>query len=63
MECVKKIDSDNSNCLPPCSGLVITGFTKTDPSRNINDLIPIIEDYDSYKKTTTYPSGETGKCS
>ena len=61
MECVNKVKIDTSNCLKPCSGLIITTFAKTKPSRHLETSFPDFENYKKYKKVTTYPKYLAGK--
>ena len=57
MECVEKIHVDTSGCLKPCSGLIVTTFTRSEQKGNLENVFPIHGDYDSYKGNTDYPSG------
>ena len=29
LKCVENVKVDDSNCLPPCTGLIVTSFSKT----------------------------------
>ena len=49
-----------SNCVKPCSGLVVTGYSKTGKIKNLEDLFPVFEDYNNFKKITQYPKGYDG---
>ena len=60
MECVKKLDVNSSSCLKPCSGLHVTSFSKTAAPNGLENLAPLLKDYDKYKKITEYPRGQTG---
>ena len=61
LECVKKVEvNDLSNCLKPCSGLVVTSFTRSDPPSNLDILFPISRQYNKYKKITEHPVGYDG---
>ena len=60
MECVNNIKVDTSRCLKPCSGLIVTSFTKFYRDKNIENLIPIVEDYDKYKIFSSTPPGLSG---
>ena len=46
--------------MKPCSGLIVTSFSKTDLKRNFEDLPKVYEAYNQYKKVTHYPSGYNG---
>ena len=61
MECVNNIFVDTSNCLNPCSGLIVTTFSQTKEDRKLEELFPVYEDYNKYKTLTTYPYGLLGK--
>ena len=62
LDCVDNISVDTSTCNRPCSGLVITSFNKfLDKNEKLKKLLPMIGDYDNYKKVTPYPSGLYGK--
>ena len=39
---------DTSSCLTSCSGLMVTGFSKLDVDRKMNDYIP--DEIEAYKK-------------
>ena len=60
LECVKKVEVNDSNCLKPCSGLVVTSFTRSDPPSNLDILFPISGQYNKYKKITEHPVGYNG---
>ena len=66
LSCVQNITVDTSVCLSSCSGLMVTGFSKLDVDRKMNDYIPDeIEAYKKYKNTlwgflhgmSTFPIG------
>ena len=61
MECVNKIKVDSSECLKPCSGLIITTLSKSEKEVVLDKSFPIFEDYDNYKKITEFPTGLQGK--
>ena len=61
MECVNNIKVDTSGCLKPCSGLIVTSVIKSDKNRNLEELLPYVDDYVNYKKITKYPVGFDGK--
>ena len=50
MECVNNIKVDTSGCLKPCSGLIVTSVIKSDKNRNLEELLPYVNDYVNYKK-------------
>ena len=61
IECVTKINVDDSDCLVPCSGFLVTGYKKSDHDENLKqDTLPMIEAYNRYKKITQIPSGFNG---
>ena len=57
---------DTTNCLTPCSGLIVTSFTQSEMAFTKEKILEMteVEDlflaYDEYKKITQYPSGYTG---
>jgi len=58
---MKSIKIDSSDCLPPCSGLIISSFTKTDGTKNLESLID--DKFAAYRKFTKwfkFPSGIKG---
>ena len=63
LECVNKVNAETSSCLKPCSGLLVTSFSKVNwgLTKGMKKLKPILENYNNYKKITGYPSGENGK--
>ena len=49
-------------CLPPCSGLILTSYTKTDPVERVEDVITnSLTAYNEYTKWSDYPFGLKGK--
>ena len=63
LDCVRKIkaDSINSKCLPECSGLILTSFSKSDSKNGIQYLIPSIDAvYKNYTKWAKFPSEMKG---
>ena len=59
LDCVESLKIDTSNCLKPCSGLLVTSFSKSDVhvhSKSLN-LLPINKKYNDYKKLTQNPPG------
>ena len=63
LECVNlaKVNVDTSSCLKPCSGLIITSFAKSDKNLDLDSRLPLMDEYNNYKKITQYPSGYNGK--
>ena len=45
---MNKIEVDSSSCVKRCSGLIVTGFTKSKLD-NKDNLRPILEAYNTYK--------------
>ena len=62
MECVKiEINNvDTSSCLKPCSGLIVTSFSKTDKNNDLENLFPVFTDYNNFKRITPIPTIATG---
>ena len=56
MDCVHNITVDTTDCLKPCSGLIVTSFTKTRENRNFDNWLTVLDDYRFYKKVTTFPA-------
>ena len=64
MDCINNIRSvDTSECIKPCSGLIVTSFIKTQEDRKIDNWLTVLEDYKAYKKITPFPIDEQGKTS
>ena len=64
MDCVNSVKVDKSKCMPSCSGLILTSFSKIDFNKNLDTLIPHeIETYNKYKIVTPYPTGLKGQAS
>ena len=57
LECVNNINVGTNGCLKPCSGLYVTGYTKSAVRNNLEDVLPMYEEYNQYKKATQVPSG------
>ena len=58
LQCTRKSEVDISNCLHPCSGLVVASFQKEDVVRNLEKLFPLVIDgYNKYKIITQVPHG------
>ena len=61
LDCVKKIGFEFANCLPPCSGLVVSSFSKTETNKKLGDLIyNEIISYDKFTRWTEFPEGLKG---
>ena len=61
MECVESVVIDHFSCLKPCSGLIVTSFSKNNFKKKLEDIQTISKAYNDYKKITEYPSGYAGK--
>ena len=55
MNCIDNIKVDISGCRKPCSGLIVTSFTKTQENRNMDRWLTVLDDYKVYKKETPIP--------
>ena len=61
-ECMKSIKVNASGCLHPCSGLILSSFTKSVESKNLESLISReIIAYRNYTKWFRFPSGIKGE--
>ena len=61
LNCAKNIKFEFENCLPPCSGLVVSSFSKTDANKNLDDLIyNEIISYEKFTRWTEFPEGLKG---
>ena len=49
---------DTSSCITPCSGLIVTSFSRNDLLNDLEDMFP---EYNNYKNITPYPVGYEGK--
>ena len=58
---MNEVNIDSSSCLKPCSGLIVTSFSKTAVTKGSKNLDPILNDYNKYKTITDYPRGQNGK--
>ena len=56
MECVKNIKVDTAGCLKPCTGFIVNSLYKSELSKDLENLFPVFEAYNNYKKITPYPS-------
>ena len=61
LECVNRINVDTSSCVKPCTGLMVTSFSKSGQTKDLEDIFPISKHYDKYKIITQNPSGQSGK--
>ena len=62
LECVERINTETSNCLKPCSGLIVSSLSKTELKHNIDDLLQFTRSYNNYKVVTPNPYyGNNGK--
>ena len=52
MACIQKLREkiNITDCLPPCSGLMLTSYDKNDQNMNLDNLIS--KELDAYKKIT-----------
>merc|ERR1711994_457787 len=58
IECLKEVKVETHECVPPCSGLIVTSFTKLDQEKNVDELFPnLMHQYNQFKKITPYPYG------
>ena len=57
---MKNIDVEKSNCLPPCSGLIVTGYSKSEQKKDLSKIFPVFDAYNQYKIETEHPSGYDG---
>ena len=60
LKCVHDTRIDTSNCLKPCFGLLLTSFYKSELHKDVENLLPIFDDYNKYKIISQYP-GLNGK--
>ena len=61
LNCVRNISLDGSKCLPPCTGLILKSFYKSNTERNLEQLIPKYWDsYKKYKKFIEFPTSLKG---
>ena len=61
MECVNNVVVNNSGCLKPCSGLIVTSFSKSNLNKDLEEMQALSKAYNNYKKITEYPPGYTGR--
>ena len=63
-DCVNNITVDSKNCLPPCHGLILTSFTKSESKRNLNsEVVKNLIAYRIYTDWFEYPSALKGPSS
>ena len=61
LNCVRNISFDGSKCLPPCTGLILKSFYKSNTDRNLEQFIPKYWDsYKKYKKFIEFPTSLKG---
>ena len=60
LKCINNVTVNTSSCLKPCSGLIVTSFSKSAQNTNLADMSLILKDYDTFKKPTAFPSGLNG---
>ena len=64
MKCVNSIKikhGHDSKCKPPCSGLIISSFTKSEPNEKFEKFVTEkFQEYDKYIKWFQFPSGLKG---
>ena len=52
---------DNLECLPPCSGMILTSFSKMESEDNIEQFMPdLVAAYKNYTKWSKFPSAIKG---
>ena len=61
IKCASETKVTTSSCLKPCSGFIINGFSKSDMTKSLENVFPVFESYDDYKKITPFPSSDKGK--
>ena len=61
LKCINNMQVTPSNCVKPCSGLTVTSFIKSELKKKMEDVLPIYEAYNNYKKATLYPLFSSGK--
>ena len=60
IHCANNVTVDSSNCLKPCTGLIVTSYSKSNEEMDLEKLFPFLKAYDKYKKLTPFPSGYYG---
>ena len=61
LKCARQINASSPyGCMKPCTGFIVTSFSKTEEEKNLDDLFALLTEYDSYKKITQYPSAFKG---
>ena len=59
--CANDVKFEFSNCLPPCSGLIVSSFSKTDTNKILDDLMyNEIISYDKFTRWSEFPEGLKG---
>ena len=60
-KCVNEVTIDTSNCVSPCTGLIVTSYYSSDLDEDLESLIPEeIVAYRNYTKWTKMPAGLEG---
>ena len=60
-KCVKKVKIGTDQCLPACSGLMVTSLTKSESNAQIDRINPTdMSTYNQYRQTFKFPSGIKG---
>ena len=62
IECLKEVKVvTHDECVPPCSGLIVTSFAKSDQEKNVDEWFPnLMLQYNQFNKITPYPYGFEG---
>ena len=61
-QCMKSIKNNRSECLHPCSGLLISSFTKSGEGKDLESLISRdVAAYRNFTKWSRFPSGIKGE--
>jgi len=55
LRCVNKVNIETSSCRKPCSGLIVTSYSKTTRDNHFENL-PYLKDYENFKIITLNPS-------
>ena len=61
LACLRETKVDTSDCVKPCSGLIITSYSKSEVDDKLEGLMPFLPAYNDFKKKTTNPSGFRGQ--
>ena len=61
-QCIKSLKNNRSECLHPCSGLLISSFTKSGEGKDLESLISRdVAAYRNFTKWSRFPSGIKGE--